>query len=66
MRKAFILAALLENYISEEVHVSFHITNEGMRYFLNPPQKKLFKGIYASIENSGKEAGTELYCPIEL
>lgn len=38
MRKALTLAAVLENYMPEEVHISFHITNEGMRYFAKNPQ----------------------------
>lgn len=50
MRKAFLLAALLENYIPEEVHISFHITNEGMRYFPNAsPTPKNFLKVFMSL-----------------
>lgn len=49
MRKAFILAAVLENYIPENVHISFPITNKGRKYFA-----KTQKAFSFSMVNSGK------------
>lgn len=57
MRKTFLLAEGLENSIPKDVHIFFRFTNEGRRYFAD---------FVNSIVNSGKEAGTEQYCPIEL
>lgn len=59
MRKTFLLAVLLENYIPKHVHISFHLANE--RCIL-PKPKKTFKGfvnLVNSIVNSGKEASRE-------